>query len=164
MSMVTLASPSPERNDLRAAKAAMKIGWPKLISLLCLKLPISEKFRVSKDEWHVDPEHHGSKESCPDGAGNGIARCAARIRYWRWAEYMKRITKRQGNKWRGRNRLVRLHCHIQCYNDRSRIARAEAREGKDPGRVLPVNQGWKSRFLGFLGFSGWRERPRTMLA
>jgi hypothetical protein len=51
-----------ERADLLAGKAAEKTAWSKFIFLAYLKLRVSEKFRVAKDEWHKDPDHHGSEE------------------------------------------------------------------------------------------------------
>jgi ribonuclease HI len=42
--------PGIEHADVLAGKAAEKTAWYKLISLVYLKLPISEQLEVSKDE------------------------------------------------------------------------------------------------------------------
>jgi hypothetical protein len=45
-----------------AGRAAEKTVRLTFISLAYLKLRVSEEFRVAKDEWHKDPDHHGSEE------------------------------------------------------------------------------------------------------
>jgi hypothetical protein len=78
------------------------------ISLPRLKPQISEKFRAANDEWHNNPDHHGSEEiplspakkSCMDRARNSVAQTATQIRtgHWRSAVYLKRIKKRRDDK------------------------------------------------------------------
>jgi hypothetical protein len=158
-----------ERADLLTDKAAEKTAWSPFTSLAYLKLRVSEKFRTANDEWHKNPDHHGSEEippppakkSCLDWARNSIARIAAQIRtgHWRSAVYLKRIKKRRDDKcWfcRGRNRMARSHVLLHCPNAKIRAARGEAREGKDLGsvRVLLSNPRWERRLLGLLELSG----------
>jgi hypothetical protein len=161
--------PGNERADTLAGGAAEKTAWPRFISLAHLRLRISEKYWAAKDEWHKNPNHHGSEEippppakkSCLDGARNSIARYVTQIRtgHWRSAVYLKRIKKRQDNKcwfFRGRHHMTRSHVLLHCPNVKIRTAHEKARERKVPGSVtvLLSSPKWERRLLTFLELSG----------
>ena len=96
--------PGNERADKLAGEAAEKLGPYTTMSLAHLKLEISGKYRKAKEDWHADPNHHGTAEIPPpplkksmlDIARNAVARTAAQIRtgHWRSAVYFFRIRKR----------------------------------------------------------------------
>jgi len=52
--------------------------------------------------------------------------------------------------------MTRSHVLLHCPNEKLAAARAEAREGKNPGgvRVLLANPKWERRFVCFLELSG----------
>jgi hypothetical protein len=101
-------TPGNERADALAGRVAKKPAWSPVTSFTHLKLRISEKFRIFKEEWHENPRHHGTEEippplpkkSCMDQARNSIARTAAQVRtgHWRSAVYFKRIWKKPDDK------------------------------------------------------------------
>jgi hypothetical protein len=103
------------------------------MSIVHLKLQISEKFRKAKKTWHDDPNLHGTEEiplpspkkSCLDKMQNSLARTAVQIRtgHWRCAVYLKRIRKMVDDKcWlcQGSARMTRSHVLLHCPNERLR--------------------------------------------
>jgi hypothetical protein len=162
-------TPGNEKADVLAGKAASKIGHSKVMSIAHLKLRISERYNVKKEEWHKSPHHHGTEEipppppkkSCLDRMRNALARTVAQIRtgHWRSAVYLKRIRKMTDDKcWfcQSSARMTRSHVLLHCPNAKLRAARAEAWEGKDPRgvRVLLANSRWERRLVKFLELSG----------
>ena len=138
--------PGNERADKLAGEAAETVGPYTAISLAHLKLRISEKYRQAKEEWHADPNHHGTMEIPPpppkksmlDRARNAIARVATQIRtgHWRSAVYLHRIRKRDDDPcWfcKGSARMTRSHVLLHCKDPKLVAARSEAWEGKNPG-------------------------------
>jgi len=86
------------------------------------------------------------KKSFLDKARNALARTAAQIctGHWRSAVYLKRIRKRQNDKYwfcRRPNWMIRSHVLLHCPDAKLRAAREEAWEGKDLGgaRALLAN-------------------------
>jgi len=159
--------PGNERADKLAGEVAEKLGLYTAISLAHLKLKISERLRKAKDgtptphttgRWIPPPP---PKNSCLDRAKNAIARTAAQIRSGHCcsAVYLKMIRKRTDDKCWFCRRFVRMtgsHVLLHCPNEKLVTARAEAREGKNPGgvRVLLANPRWERRFVRFLELSG----------
>jgi ribonuclease HI len=101
-------TPSNEKADVLAGKAASKTGYSKVVSIAHLKLRISKRYNTKKEEWHRSPLHHGTEEipppppkkSCLDRMRNSLARTEAQIRtgHWRSAVYLKRIRKLADDK------------------------------------------------------------------
>jgi hypothetical protein len=166
-------TPGNERADELAGKAAELVGPYTAMSLACIKLRISERFRKAKETWHADPTHHGTMEIPPpppkksmlDRARNSIARVAAQIRtgHWRSAVYLKRIRKRDNDKcWfckdhdRAAHKMTRSHVLLNCQSPRLVAARAEAWEGGSHGNVrrFLADPRWEKRFVRFLELSG----------
>jgi hypothetical protein len=52
--------------------------------------------------------------------------------------------------------MTRFHALLHCPNDKLRVAREAAWEGKDPGgvRIFLANHSWEKRLLRSLGLSG----------
>jgi ribonuclease HI len=58
-------TPGNEKADVLAGKAASKAGYSKVMSIAHLKLRISVRYNVKKEEWHKSPHHHGTEEIPP---------------------------------------------------------------------------------------------------
>jgi hypothetical protein len=160
-------TPGNEKANVLAGKAASKIGYSKVMSIAHLKLRISERYNVKKEEWHKSPQHQGTEEipppppkkSCLDRMRNALARTGAQIRtgHWRSAVYLKPIRKMADDRcWFCQScaRMTRPHVSLHCPNAKLRAARTEAWEGKGPGgvRVLLANPRWERYWKRLVGF------------
>jgi len=86
-----------------AELAASRSAWSPQMSLLHLKLRVSEGYNSVKAAWNPTRKNWGSQEipspppkkSCADRARNSVARVAAQIRTGRWqsAVFLHRIRR-----------------------------------------------------------------------
>jgi hypothetical protein len=161
-----------ERADQLAGRSAEMVGTHTTMSLVHIRLRISESSRKAKDIWHADPAHHGTEQISPlppkksilDRARVPIARTAAQIRTGHWcsAFYLKRIRKHNtDHSWfcngigRNQHRISRAHILMNCRNPQVVTARAEDWEGRNLGSAWRslADTRWEKRFARFLELS-----------